>query len=792
MIGPLRARYGAADNKHTLLSFDGEGELPRALLGLTDKPAGSYRPGDIWWPSIGFGPVGGWWVLWGTRPDNKSIRAGMVISQALLWQIDEISDLEDLTPYIEEIMGGAFSMPAVPLAQAAAQAIIAEYNRAPVIVGLQDWPGLIATLWKRLPKADRETFSGRVVLSPPQLGGDDQCTLLCTPDDRAAQWPSGRLVHEIPSESISRAARWMAGGDDSGIAQITQALSSDTTLGRLDTIARAAERLDAARITPSPENAILLLRSLVLIASDRETLTDLKVEALAVIVAGLESVDASVFKSMANIEDDALPDLGQLKAGMTRWVVHQTSKLDPTDVASVVQALAPGRSRNWWKQTVQSTIEDHLYSAPWSPALFSWLSCPSCRRAMSAIWSFDKIEASMIAVAERSGAVASQDPSGVLEACVEFGWSTLHAQVCSRILSTRDALERQLAFPGNPIPGLEWLVWHTDGQQLVAATVELGNDVFAGLVAIRTVSEPGLLSRMISEPRWLSLWTQHIIHGGVPWPASVDRAAMCTLLLQEFDNVEVSGVLIQAIGSDLAAQVFEWPRRGALWPRLPDDFVERVANVALEKANAGADFSQPEEPLGSRIISTARRSRLTAAGLTLLLQWPAAISERDVLAWIAAMPMDHGALEIGKRIGERGWSRVAEELYRRSAYDSQALPAALECKALLSSWQQFVLAFRGSRAAGTSQENLRAIEDRIVSFGANNAEERLKDMWIRAGGDVSRLSLSIYPRDRWRDAARAASSGALRGGLLALVQQLLDEFPNNEELRDIRAMLANT
>jgi hypothetical protein len=266
---------------------------------------------------------------------------------------------------------------------------------------------------------------------------------------------------------------------------------------------------------------------------------------------------------------------------------------------------------------------------------------------------------------------------------------------------------------------------------------------------------------------------------------------MCTLLLQGFDSVEVSQVLIRAIDGDLAAHVFEWPRRGELWARLPDDFVERVASVALEKANAGAEFPLPEEPLGSRIVQKARRTRPTAAGLMLLLRWPAAVSERDVLTWIALMQLDHRAAEIGKRIGELGWSRVAEELYRRSAYDSQALPAALACKALLSSWQQFILEFRGNRAARASQQDLHSIEDRVVSIGASYAEERLKDMWIRAGGDVSRLSLSTYPRDRWRDAARAARSGALRGGLLALVQQLLDEFPNNEELKDIRAILAN-
>ncbi|CAD6563039.1 hypothetical protein ACFQ3P_41175 [Paraburkholderia sabiae] len=792
MTGPLRARYGATDNKHTLCDFDGDGEPPRALLGLTDKPPGSYRPGDVWWPSIGFGPVGGWWTLWCTRPDKEATRAGMVTSQALLWPIGEISGVEDLTPFICEVTGEALTLPAMSITEAAAQAILAGRDRAPVLVGLQHWSGLIAVLWRRLPGADRSAFSGRVMLNPPQHKGDDKCTILCTPDDRAAQWPSVRRVHDLQPEETSRAAKWMAGGDDSGLEQITRALSSTLTLGRLGTIARAAARLDSLRDKASPGDAILLIRSLILVAPDREILVGLKTEALAVIAAGIEGVDANVLRSMANIDDGALPDLSAVKAGISRWIERNAPETEPADFASIIQALAPSRSRDWWRLAVESTLAEHLYSVRWSSALFRWLSCSRCRSVLKSIWRFDQLEMSMIAAAESYGAAGAQEASGILEACAEFGWSTLHAQMCKRTMSTHDALERQLAFPGSTLPGIEWLVRHTDGEQLVAATVELGNDVLTRLVAARTAREPRLLSKMVVEPRWLLLWTQHIIHGGSPWPVSIDRAAMCNLLLQGIDDVDLSMLLIRAISSDFAVRVLEWPERGKLWSRLPQDFVEQVAIVALERLNSGTGFPYPEEPLASRIIAVARRSRPTPAGLKALLQWPDAISERDLLTWIAAMPLDHVGVELGKHGKEKGWRRVAEALYRGSTYDSAAFAGAWECRTLLSSWQQFVLSYRGNRSAGAGQDGIRAIEDRIVAIGASYADERLRDIWIRAGGDVSRLSLSVYPRDRWRDAARAASSGALRGGLLALALQLLDEFPSNDELRDICSILSNS
>lgn len=791
MRGPFRARYGAADNKHTLLNFDGEGEPPRVLLGLTDKPVGTYRPGEIWWPSIGFGPVGDWWVLWCTRPDNEATRAGMVISDALLWPIDTIGDVQDLTPYLEEAMGEPFAIPTAQAAETVAQAIVSADQRAPVVPGLQDWPGLMAMFWRRLSGADKKAFSGRVMLSPPQHRSDDQCTLFCTPVDRVAQWPADRLSGKMSLESISRAARWLAGSEDRGIEQIIHALSDQPTLRRMRTIARTAERLGAMRSNPSPEEAISLLRSLILIAPGSEEMMELKAEALAVIAAGVEKAGVRIFQSMANIDDSGLPDLFRVKDGMSRWVAHNMPSQESADVASIVEALAQGRSREWWKQTVQSAITDHLYSSSWSKALFRWLSSSCCRNALSSHWSPERLEASMIVIAETSSALASQDASGMLETCTVFGWSTLHAVIHGRMSTVPDALVRQLSFRGDPLPGLEWLVHQSDARQLVAAAVSINSDVVVRLVAGRTVAEPGLLSAMVAEPKWLPLWGQHVALGGQPWPASVDKDAVCRLLVREVANGDIAPTLLCAIGDDLAPYVLDSPDRAELWKRLPAKLLPSVARVALAKSNAGEVFARPEEPLFGHFISIARQSRLSTGALLLFLGWPGAISESDALRWIAEMHWDRRAADVGKRIGELGWHRVAEELYRASGRDFSALPAATACKHLLPAWKRIYLEYRGKLGSSLGQTDLEVLEERVVTLGATIADDRLKDIWIRAGGDVSRLGLHIYPRDRWRDAVRAARNGALRGGLPSLVEQIIEEYPNNEELRDIRALLAS-
>ncbi|NMM03526.1 hypothetical protein HHL24_37315 [Paraburkholderia sp. RP-4-7] len=791
MTGPFRARYGAADNKHTLLDFDGKGEPPRVLLGLTDKPPGTYRPGDLWWPAVGFGPVGDSWALWCTRPDDEATRAGMVTSQVLIWPIEEIGEVEDLTPFIAQVSGEPPALPAGHMAEVVAQAIIDADQRAPVVPGLLNWPGLIATLWRQLPAADRKVFSGRVMLSPPQHGSDDRCSLFCTPDGRAAQWPADRLVDARLTEPVSRAARWLAGQEDSGVALIVQALSDQPILQRINTVARAAERLDALRTAPSPEGAILLLRPLILLAPSKDRLTELKTEALAAIAAGMEGANVGVVRSMANIDDSALPELGPVRAALTRWVVRHMPDLDAEDLVSVVDALAPGRSCEWWKQTVQAAITDHLQSLSWRTALFHWLSSPACRQALAGNWGLEGLESDMIAVAQTSDVPPSHDASGMLETCTVFGWSTLHAMMCGGIWTLCDALVRQLSFPGDSVPGLQWLVGHADGAQLVAAAVALNDDGLRQCVAGRTVGEPGLLATMNAGPAWLVLWVQHVTLGGQPWPRGLDTAATCRLLLQELDSVELTPALLHAIGDELAACILDSPKRSELWTRLPADLRRRVAQVALAKVNAGEVYAKPEEPLLGQLVAIAKAQRISAAALLLFLGWTAAVCEGDALGWVARMQWDSHAAAIGERIDALGWNRVAEALYAASWGDRAVVPAALACRHLLSSYQRIVLEFRAKYSVSFGPKEVDALDDRIVTLGATIADDRLKDFWVRAGGDVARLGLHTYPRDRWRDAVRAARHGALHGGLLSLVDQILEDYPNNEEFHNIRAILAN-
>jgi len=78
---------------------------------------------------------------------------------------------------------------------------------------------------------------------------------------------------------------------------------------------------------------------------------------------------------------------------------------------------------------------------------------------------------------------------------------------------------------------------------------------------------------------------------------------------------------------------------------------------------------------------------------------------------------------------------------------------------------------------------------RAGELGGDLAATSLDDIWERAGGSVKVLLAHGTPAERWNQACRKANDGALDGGLLALVNVLLADLPNNHQLVDLRREL---
>lgn len=798
MIRPLRASYGARDNAHTLLAWDGPGSSPPALLlGLTDKPPGSLGPGDRWWPSVGCGPVEDWWALWWTQPDDQARRAGMVRSEVALWPVAAVGQVDDLRSVMESLSGGAtITMPSAPLLGAVAGALLSPDRGRPIVHDLDAWPGVLAALWGRLWAEARRAFSARVAVSPPQ-GGESIAPpwLYGVPAERVQQW-SGQRVIGVGQDAppLSRAARWLVGEADASMKEVLSALPAlPAELQKLRQAARAAEGLDRLRAEATQHHALALLRTLLALAPAGNIAPRLKDEALQVMLRSLGAEPSASVLALANLHAGGLPPLEPLQAALARWVEQRAPDLSPEDAENLFARLSSEKAEAWWRDTVRASLVKGM-SGPesrWARAVLRWLGLSGSVDALRDLLpATGDMESRLVAVVN-SVELAEPALRQVRLRAQERAWSRLHAWTVPRLLPPTEAFEAQWAFPGDPYAGLTFLVDNLPGAVVVGEAVSKYEARLFEIVAKRTRREPDLLRPMDpSHKAWRALWAAHVTAGGVPWPPGVSREAAGRDVLDAILGGDEPRGLIAALAPDLAKIAIGHPKRAALWDELSSDghaaLLSEVVKAFVRMCHEGHVFSTPEPPLAEAIVRKVRESTPSARMVATLMQWDVRLEERETISWLCAIRGQEWppvADAIGHGVRSRRWNQAAEALYNRRVWMPEVRPAVEACQDCLPTWQRWVFNFFASNGPRTLDSA--PLVHRVADLGARLAPDRLDDLWERAGGERKRLASYGAPDARWRDAATQADLGALKGGLRALIRVLRADYPHNPDLAEV-------
>ncbi|WNV06453.1 effector-associated domain EAD1-containing protein [Candidatus Methylospira mobilis] len=800
MNQPIRARYGAKNNTHELLAYEGDERLPPGYLG----------PSDCWWPSVGCGPVGEWWALWWTEPDNTTQRAGMVRSEVALWRNDEIGAVENLRPVMMALCGNkSISSSSTDLLQAVATELISsDTARSPVFPGLDVWPGILADLWTRLWPEVRRAFSARVAISPPQGGESVTPPLMfCVPSTRLPEWERTHHVIKIgaksdadaPEQAVTRAAAWLTGNPDPGLEEVLQVCNSHLVeVKDIRKVARAAGSLDQLRASPKPEHSLELLRTLIVLAPDANIGTALKAEALLNLNQSFTDVTPEFVLSLRNLKPMALPTDSLPLQPLTVWIRQQATCLSLDQARQFLVGLKRDSSELWWQHGVKAALSERLANpdARWAKAATLWLGLPSCEEVLNEILpATEETETQLfdvVATVELSEAALQR----LMPQTVMRGWSRLHAWAVMEAFPPRDALHAQRNFPGNPLPGLKLLVEDLPGVEVIAALISTPDTEMTRLVAQRTAREPTLLQTLdASLPAWRALWVAHVEAGGMFWPPDVNRTALGTALLDAALTGDEPTTLITKLASDLAEIALDYPRRTDLWQALSGNglaaLLPLVANALIQQCDAGQTTSVPEFQLIEAVIKQFRKSPSSTV-LVALLSWKAQLNEQDVIDCLSLTSRKHwshdSASSIGKAISANKWTRAADQLYDR--HNIPEFRSALEnCYDLLPLWKRFKLSLAGIGNNTSSAERNDTFVRRIAELGAELAPDELDFIWERAGGKHQQLPTGGTPSSRWQDAARLAHQGTLKNGLPALIRELKAERPHNIDLNELEQLI---
>ncbi len=803
---PIHASYGDKDHGHALLKSDcNPDELPIELLGLTDRPSGNIIPGEQWWPSIGCGPVGKWWAIWWTSPDEHSSRGGMVHSEVALWPLDEIGKVKDLDPIISEISGKSnIHKPSSELLTALIETLMSRNTKPPVIQDIESLPGIISTIWTRLWPEARRSFSTRVALSPPQNGDSiNPPWFFCILSDRAPQW----IEHELVSNkqhptNPSRATCWLLNGSDPLFDEVLKACNKfPINLSEFTHFSRAADRLEQLRKSPQPEQTIGFLRTIILLAKEAKSAVSLKLEALQVLKTHFKDCNPSFILSLSNIDPINLPAKELPEYELATWISIQMPELHLNDISKIFERLSPNEAKQWWQQTISSTVSNQMTkpNMHWAIAALKWMGLPNNFNILDiSLHTTEENERCLLNAAEKLE-LPTDTLNKICKESEKRKWSRLHAWSLMKSLPEPKAIIRQKDFSGDPYPGLEFLVAQLSGAAIIQAAISISDLKLLELVAYRTVNEPELLTDMdASIPEWRILWAKHIANGGQHWPPRANKDVLGSTLLNSILCNEAPKGLIGALAEDIAEITISHTNRKQLWPNLKDSdrtkLLSQVSTLYIKKYDDEQLVPTPEQELAEIIVDKARLIQPSTRLLTALITWNVNLNEHEVIQWISGIkPLDwkYVAINIGTAILNKKWERVAKKLYILSKSTPEILPAVNICKDLLSLWDRSMYSFYSFAECPPVPDDI-SLAHRLADLGATLSPDQLSYIWERSGGERKHLNTTGTPETLWHEAAILAQQGKLDGGLRPLLRELLKHAPNNLDLQELDLIVQQT
>jgi len=802
VVQAIRAEYGVKNNSHSLLCADVDlQQLPIELLGLTDKPPGG-RSGDKWWPSVGCGPVGDWWAIWWTVPDSEAERGGMVRSTVLLWPLDLLSEDVDLFSAFEDLRGVAIPKIDRQNLLSLANTLASSGGQPVVKAGVDDWPSFIASLWEKLWPEARRNFSARLAISPPQ-GGESISPpwIYCIPEGYKQQWRNSPFVVTDDSDFMpDRAALWLVEQKDTVFNEVLNAITkSPSNLAELSKVSRAADRLDSMRHQKTAKLALEFLRTIISLAPQAGTASKLKLEALGILSNGLRKEGSSFPLMLANIKETNLPTKSVPGTEVAQWIENNLTKIEIDSALEYLRRLDGDKSESWWSDSVKNGIEKVLLLSGelWAKSIFLWLKDYSVSEILFGILpATERIEDGLVKAALNIDLDKSTSQLVKIEAS-KRDWSRLHAVMCMNIATQcRDVLEEHWAFKGDVYPGLVLLVKHMPPKKIVLEAVKWDDSEFTSIVANMTSMNSGVMTELdVSQIGWRNLWMAHINAGGTRWPEGVNSTDQIgTLLDLHLNNEDVESLIVR-FSNDISSVIVCHPRYNEIWNKFSNNtrnsMLESIVLSMIQQCEAGVLLKRPNQEIVNALVEYVERYSVSSKVIARSLSWGSAINERLAISWMRMLDkvdwIDSGR-DIGRMVLSESWENAATEIYKFSKIYREALVAARECKSLLSWWAQFQLGDGNSASSIQKEEFIR----RLAELGSELAHDQLDGIWERAGGKLQDLkSEHARPHERWADAVKQASTGKIEGGMNALLEELIREFPNSHDLGELRELIGN-
>jgi hypothetical protein len=811
-----QAIYGTIKQGHALRCASGDRKLAGELAQRLDLPDTEPQGAD-WSPVTSGFAVRDRYVIARTFIDPSVGRSGMVITHALICDLDDIAALDDLRPLLAHLITSFDSAPAAvealeftpipgmppstPELADTAQALVSRGFGPVVRIGSNGFEKLVVALWGCLWPALRRNLYFRLSFGPKDVVENPGPTIVCTPPSLVGRWQQQQRIVGRNDAERSRAAGMIDGSADGAeLRKFGDRIGADLdsfqelqlleqaytkTSATPDTVAElvAAARL-IERLSPDPKRGEAEKRAIV------ERLVEV-----------LPSAQPSEILTLRNLALPGLVTSGLIWQALEEWI--ERNRYFPSDDAGIVTIIADALICNDavapWREAAKRGLNRAAVATGGQLAVGFWRWVKSERHVASPLVELIASDPRGLEALEAAAPIDLDTVSAkpIIAYAAKQKLFRLHAVAACASMRPADAASAQSNVePGTDVATMRLAMRRaTPGETLdVVASVP---DSRVLVIAGETVAKnPTLLARrnMSAAPN-RRIWAAALkINTGAWCGPEAPREAFNQLLDEQIDGGKPPAELLDLLSKSPLADLTGYPRRSEIWDKVPTITRGRLLAATAEAwfatAGAGRQNAKIERELVDDILGDPRLDRLlTRLSAGMLAEALRVIEELGGLdharfrRWVSTVvsadrpltPADADLL--GRALASRARSDVVDDLisiYRGGRRDIG--PVLRYCLDLIGFFDRWFLALSPVSAT----EKWDVLTELAASLFPNGPDQDA--LWERSGGRSADLRHHGTGKERWRAAIRDIQNGK-QPRVSKLIQQMRADFSENPNLK---------
>lgn len=811
-----QAIYGTVKHGHALRCASGDLKFASDIAQRLDLPD-TEPQGAVWSPVTSGFPASDRYVIARTFSDPSAGRSGMVVTHALICELEEICGVDDLRPLLTHLITSFDAAPAAvepleftptpgfpPLTADladTAHALVVRGTGPVVRIGSDGFEDLMVALWGGLWQALRRKLYFRLSFGPKDVVEKPEPTIVCTPVALVGRWPQQQRVVGRSGADRPRAAKMIDGTTD-GIEMrefgkkigailedfrelqlLEQAhnmtFAKPDTPARLTSVARLIERL-----SPDPKHGDVEKRIIV------ERLVNV-----------LPAARPSEILALRNLSLRSFGTSDLIWRELESWFVR--NQYDSSDDAEIISILA------------DALIEEEAI-APWREAVSRGLKSAAAvldSRFAAGFWRWAKSDPRVVPLViglierDRKGLSEIEDaaPSvldrvtgeSVMAYAAKHKLFRLHAIAASAYMKPSDAaIAQSIVEPGVDPTSMRLAIRRATASEILDAVACVPDGRVLMIAAESVAKDPTLLARrdMSTAPN-RRVWAAALKTEPDAWRGPEDpRGAFEKLLDEQLEGGLPPPELIDLLSGSPLANLTAYPRRGEIWTKLPPRVRDRLlastidawftssanttGNNAIEPELAQAIIRDPRlDPFLARFTDGTIAERLN------VIDRLGGLDHGRFRRWVstaihAVRPLTTSDADLlGRALAMRGQRDIVQDLipvYRSGRSD--LAPILRHCLDLVGFIDRWTL---GLSHISTTQKWDVLAELAAELFPSGPDQDSL---WERSGGRDADLRTNGTGKERWRHAIRDIQNGRKPSASI-LIRQMLVDFPDNSNLR---------